>query len=103
MLQGDVDEVFLLCLRHVTKSHYYHLSVVSDYYLGPYRRPRQFCKTSAEVTNCVIAFCETMWEYRGHRNVDAFPTLTSIIREDVKIHNRGMQPIQQLCTQPFTI
>ena len=27
-----------------------------------YRHPRQFCETSAEVTNYVIAFCETMWK-----------------------------------------
>ena len=36
--------------------------VVSDYYIGLYRQPRQFCETSAEVTNYVIAFCETMWK-----------------------------------------
>ena len=36
LLQGDVGELFLLFLQHVTKSHYYHLSVVADYYIGLY-------------------------------------------------------------------
>ena len=35
-------------------------AVLSDYYIGLFRQPRQFCKTSAEVTNYRIAFCETM-------------------------------------------
>ena len=60
LLEGDVGELFLRCLWHVTKSHYYHQSVVSDYYIGLYRQPRQFCETSAEVTNYVINLCETM-------------------------------------------
>ena len=32
--------------------------------LGLYRQPKQFCETSAEVTNYVglITFCETMWK-----------------------------------------
>ena len=50
---------------HVTKSHYYHLSVVSDYYIGLYRQLRLFCETSAEVTNYVIALGETMWKTRA--------------------------------------
>ena len=62
MLQGDVFELFLWFLRHLTKSHYYHLSVVSDYYRGLYRQPRQFCETSTEVPNYLIVFCETMWK-----------------------------------------
>ena len=62
LLQGDVGELFLRFLRHVTKSHYYHLLAVSDYYIVLYRQPRQFCETFAEVTNYVIAFCETMWK-----------------------------------------
>ena len=36
--------------------------MVSDYYIQLYRQPRLFCETSAEVTNYVIAFCETMWK-----------------------------------------
>ena len=62
LLQGDVGELFLQFLRHVTKSHHYHLSVVSDYYIGLHRQLRQFCETSAEVTNYEIAFCETTWK-----------------------------------------
>ena len=31
-----------------------------QFYIGLYKQPRQFCETSAEVTNYVIAFCETM-------------------------------------------
>ena len=30
-----------------------------NYYIGVDRQPRQFCETSAEVTNYVIAFYET--------------------------------------------
>ena len=56
MLQGDVGELFLL---QVTKTHQ------SDYYIGLYKQPRQFCETSAEVTNYVIAFCRTMWKVRA--------------------------------------
>ena len=29
-------------------------------YIGPCRQPNQFCETSAEVTNYISAFCETM-------------------------------------------
>ena len=59
MLGGDVGELFL---QHVTKGHYYHLLVVLDYYIGLYKQPRLFWESSAEVTNYVIAFCETMWK-----------------------------------------
>ena len=64
MHQGHVGELFLRFLQHVTKSHYYHLSVVSDYYIELYRQLRLFCETSAEfeVTNYVIAICETRWK-----------------------------------------
>ena len=62
LLQGDVGELFLWFLRHITKKHYDHLLVVLDYYIGLYRQYRQFCETSAEVTNYVIAFRETMWK-----------------------------------------
>ena len=58
MLQGDGE----LFLQHVTKTHYYHLTVVLYYYIGLYRQPRQVCETSAEVANYVIDFCETMWK-----------------------------------------
>ena len=62
LLQGDVGELFVWFLRHMTKGHYYHLSVVTDYYIGLYRQPRLSCETSAEVIIYVIAFCETMWK-----------------------------------------
>ena len=62
MLQGDVGELFPWFLWHITKSHYYHLSVVLDYYIGLYRQLRQFCETSSEVANYVFVFCETMWK-----------------------------------------
>ena len=35
-------------------------AMLSDYYIGLFRQSRQFCKTSAEVTNYLIAFCKTM-------------------------------------------
>ena len=62
LLLGDAGELFLQFLWHVTKSHYCHLRVLPDYYIGLYRQPRQFCETSAVVTNYVITFCETMWK-----------------------------------------
>ena len=31
-----------------------------DYYIGLYKQPRQFCETSADVTNYVNGLCETM-------------------------------------------
>ena len=60
LLKGDVGEMFLWFLRHVTKSHYHHLRIVSDYYIGLYRQPKQFFECYAEITNYVFAFCETM-------------------------------------------
>ena len=38
-----------------------------------YRQPRLFCETSAEVTNYVVTFCETMWK----------PGATEIERRDL--------------------
>ena len=46
----------------VSGVYYYHLLMLSDYYLGLYRQPRQFCEISAEVTSYVIPFCKTMWK-----------------------------------------
>ena len=45
------------------------LLVVADYYIGLNKQPRQFCETSAGVTNCVIAFCETM-QKRGATEIE---------------------------------
>ena len=48
--------------KFTTESHKLLQGDVGELFLGLYRQPRQFCETFAEVTNYVIAFCETMWK-----------------------------------------
>ena len=55
--------------------------MVSDYYIGLYRQPRQFCEASAEVTNYVIAFGETCGNLGPPKlNVDVSPKVNMYIR-----------------------
>ena len=52
---GNIGDLFVKCMRQVTKGHLYHLLGVSDYYVM-YRQskgPSQFCETLAKITNWV--------------------------------------------------
>ena len=53
---GNICDLFVKCMRQVTKGHLYHLLEVSDYYaiyiyIGT--GPSQFCETSAEIIDWV--------------------------------------------------
>ena len=56
----DIGNLFVKCMRQVTKSHLCHLLGLSDYYVR--YRQRAFCERSAKVTNWVTDpfrwFCE---------------------------------------------
>ena len=60
---GNIGELFVKCMRQVTKSHLYHLLGVSDYYVM-YRHRVQYCEMSAKIIDWVtdplscVTFCE---------------------------------------------
>ena len=49
---GNIGDLFVKCMRQVTKGHLYHMLGVSDYYIM-YTGPSQFCETSAKITDWV--------------------------------------------------
>ena len=49
----NIGDLIVICMRQVTKGHWYHLLEVSDYYVTIGRGQSQFCETSAKVTNWV--------------------------------------------------
>ena len=48
---GNIDELFVKCMRQVTKGHLYHLLGVSDYEVM--YRHSQFWETSEKITDWV--------------------------------------------------
>ena len=56
------DDLFVKCMRQVTKGHLYHLLGILDYYVMMGRGPSQFCETSAKVTDWV---CELLLKVCG--------------------------------------
>ena len=51
---GNFGNLFVNCMRQVTKGHLYHLLGVSDYYAAYRHRAKSgFCETSVKITNWV--------------------------------------------------
>ena len=48
---GNIGDLFVICMRQVTKGHLYHLLGVSDVCIGT--GPSQFCETSGKITDWV--------------------------------------------------
>ena len=48
---GNIGDLFMKCMRQVTKDHLYYLLGVSDYYVM--YRHSQFGETSAKITDWV--------------------------------------------------
>ena len=59
---GNIGELFVKCMRQVTKGNLYHLLELSDYYVMYRQRATQFCKTSVKVTNWVTDPFRWFWE-----------------------------------------
>ena len=62
---GNIGDLFVKCMRHVTKGHLYHLLGyrITMYCIGT--GPSQLCETSAKITDWVtdpldgsVTFCE---------------------------------------------
>ena len=43
---GNIGDLFVKCIRQVTKGYFYHLLGVSDYYIMYRQRASQFGETS---------------------------------------------------------
>ena len=50
---GNIGDLFVKCMRQVTKGHLYHLLGASDYSVMYRHRAQTVCETSAKVTNWV--------------------------------------------------
>ena len=50
---GNIGDLFVKCMRQVTKDHLYHVLGVSDNYVCIGRGQSLFCETAAKVTNWV--------------------------------------------------
>ena len=50
---GNIGDLFVKCLRQVTKDHLYHLLGVSDYYVMYRQFCETFCETLAKITDWV--------------------------------------------------
>ena len=67
---GNICDLFVKCMRQVTKGHLYHLFGALDYhvmYRGTW--PSQFCETSAKITDWVMDplrwFCNILLKVCG--------------------------------------
>ena len=67
---GNIGNLFVKCMRQVTKGHLYHLYGVLDYYVMYRQKAQSVCETSAKVTNWVIDpfrwLCEPLCKVCGY-------------------------------------
>ena len=85
---GNIGDLFVKCMRQVTKGHSYHLLGESGNYVSIDTGCSQFCETSAKITDWVTVplkwFCKILWKVCSWREGPNYHALlrTNLVRSE---------------------